>query len=37
MYTNFYTIYNSLKFDDIVKMNSITFMFRAMNNVLPKN
>ena len=37
MYTNFYTIYNSLKFDDIVKMNSIQFMFRARNNILPKN
>ena len=37
MYTNCYTIYNSLKFDDIVKMNSIKFMFRARNNVLPKN
>ena len=37
MYTNFYTISNSLKFDDIVKMNSIQFMFRARNNILPKN
>ena len=37
MYTNFYTISNSLKFDDIVKMNSIKFMFRARNNILPKN
>ena len=37
MYTNFYTIYNSLKFDDIVKMNSIKCMFRARNNILPKN
>ena len=33
MYTNFYTISNSLKFDDIVKMNSIKFMFRARNNI----
>ena len=37
MYTKFYTIYNYLKFDDIVKMNSIKFMFRSRNNVLPKN
>ena len=37
MYTNFYTISNSLKFDDIIKMNSIKFMFRARNNILPKN
>ena len=37
MYTNFYTISNSLKFDDIVKMNSIKFMFLARNNILPKN
>ena len=37
MYTNFYTISNSLKFDDIVKMNSINFMFRARNNLLSKN
>ena len=37
MYKNFYTISNSLKFVDIVKMNSIQFMFRARNNVLPKN
>ena len=37
LYTNFYTISNSLKFDDIVKINSITFMFRARNNILPKN
>ena len=37
MYTTFYTIYNSLKFDDIVKMNSIQFMFRARNNILLKN
>ena len=36
MYKHFYTISNSLKFDDIVKMNSIQFMFRAMNNILPK-
>ena len=34
---NFYTISNSLTFDDIVKMNSIKFMFRARNNVLLKN
>ena len=37
MYKNFYTISKSLKFDDIVKMNSITFMFRARNNLLPNN
>ena len=37
MYTNSYTISNSLKFDDIVKINSIIFMFWAMNNVLPNN
>ena len=36
-YTHFYTISDSLKFDDIVNMNSIKFMFRARNNVLPKN
>ena len=35
MYTDLYTIY--LKFDDIVKKNSITFMFRPMNNILPNN
>ena len=27
----------SLKFYDIIKMNSIKFMFRARNNVLPNN
>ena len=37
MYINFYTISNSLKFDDIVKMNSIKCMFRARNNMLPNN
>ena len=37
IYSNFYTIYNSLKFDDIVKMNSIEFMFRAKNNILPNH
>ena len=37
MYKNVYTIYNSLKFDDIIKMKSIKFMFRARNNILPKN
>ena len=37
MYRHLYSISNSLKFDDIVKMNSITFMIRARNNLLPKN
>ena len=37
MYTQFHTITNSLKFDDIVKMNSIKCMFRVRNNFLPKN
>ena len=37
MYKNVYIISNSRKFDDIVKMNSISFMFRTRNNVLPKN
>ena len=37
MYKTFYTICNSLKFDDIIKMNSITFIFRARNNILPNN
>ena len=37
MYKNFYTISNSLKFDDIVKMNSIQFMFRDKDNLLSNN
>ena len=37
MYTNFYIISNSLTFDDIIKMNRITYMFRDMNNVLTNN
>ena len=30
-------IHKSLQFHDIVKMNTIKFMFRARNNVLPIN
>ena len=37
MYNNFYSFSNYLKFNDIVKMKIITFMFRARNDVLPKN
>ena len=37
MYNNCYTISNSLTFVDIVKMNSITVMFRTRNNILPNN
>ena len=37
MYNNFYTISNSLKFGDIIKINSIKCIFRSRNNVLPTN
>ena len=37
IYTHVYTISNSLKFDYIVKINSITFIFLARNNLLPNN
>ena len=36
-YSTFYIIHKSLQFHDIVKMNTIKFMFRARNNVLPIN
>ena len=36
MYKNVYTIYNSIKFNEIVKLNK-KFIFRSRNNVLPKN
>ena len=37
MYTNFHTIYSSLKFDDIVKMNSMCRNNVDRNNLLLKN
>ena len=37
MYNNFYTISNFLILEDIVKMNSIQFMFPTRNIILPKN
>ena len=36
-YTTFYIIYKSLQFYDIVKMNTIKFIFRYGNNKLPFN
>ena len=36
-YSTFYIIHKSLQFHDIVKMNTIKFMFRARNNLLPIN
>ena len=36
-YSTFYIIQKSLHFYDIVKMNTIKFMFRTRNNVLPIN
>ena len=37
MYSTFYFKYNNLKFDDIVKLNTVKFMFRARNYSLPLN
>ena len=37
MYNTFYFKYNNLKFDDIVKLNTVKFMFRARNYSLPLN
>ena len=37
MYNTFYFKYNNLKFDDIVKLNTVKFMFRASNYSLPLN
>ena len=36
-YSTFYIIHKSLQFHDIVKMNTIKFMFRARINLLPIN
>ena len=36
-YSTFYIIHKSLLFHDIVKMNSIKFMFKARNNLLNIN
>ena len=36
-YSTFYIIHKSLQFHDIVKMNTIKFIFRARNNLLPIN
>ena len=36
-YSTFYIIHKSLQFHDIIKMNTIEFMFRARNNLLPIN
>ena len=36
-YSTFYIIYKSLQFHDIVKMNTIKFMFSVRNNLLPIN
>ena len=37
MYNTFYFKYNNLKFDDIVKFNTVKFMFRARNYSLSLN
>ena len=37
MYRKLYTLHNSLKFTDSVKLNTAKFMFRAINHSLPPN
>ena len=37
MYNTFYFKYNNLKFYDIVKLNTVKFMFRARNYSIPLN
>ena len=37
MYNTFYFKYNNLKFDDIVKLNTVKFIFRARHYSLPLN
>ena len=34
MYNTFYLKYNNLKFDDIVKLNTVKFIFKAITIIL---